>query len=629
MSQLDKIKYLESEILKHKNLYYAGKAQISDEDFDKLENDLRELDPQNYVLDIVGSVVYSRDKVAHEKKMLSLNKTYKKTDLEKWKGEDDLVSTFKIDGSSCSLIFDNGLLKLAKTRGDGKFGENITNKALCMGSIPKKIDTYKNKLEVRGEIYCTEEQFLKLSEYMIEQKLEKPNSLRNIVAGILGRRENIELASFLDFQAFELISDEEIFQTEKGKFDILKSMGFKTPDFRLIKNKKDIQEELDSAIDFMSEGNYLIDGLVFTYNNIKKHEELGETAHHPRYKLAYKFQGETKDSEIQNISWQVSRNGILTPVANIKPVEISGAKVSRVTLHNYGVVKANELKCGDIIKIVRSGEVIPKFLEVVKESAGKVKYPSSCPSCKEDITEVDIRLICTNPTCPAQVKDTILNFIQKIGIEDLSSKRLEELIKAKLVTTIDDLYRLDKEDLMKLDKIKDKLATKLLSSIEKSKDTDLITFLSALGISGGAYNKCEKIVDAGVNTIEKVKELTVEQLINIESFAQKSASDFLLSLKSKDDLIDKLINEGFDFSVKKKKDSSISGKKFCITGTLTMKRSDLQKMIKENSGIAVSSVSKDTDFLITNDTQSSSNKFKKAQELNIQIINEEKFLEML
>ena len=629
MIKLDKIKHLESEILRHKNLYYRGKAEVSDEDFDQLENELRSLDPQNYVLDIVGSIVYSSDKIAHEKKMLSLNKTYKKSDLEKWKGEDDLVSTFKIDGSSCSLIFENGLLKLAKTRGDGKFGENITNKALCMSSIPKKIDTYKNKLEIRGEIYCTEEQFLKLSEYMIEQKLEKPNSLRNIVAGILGRKENIELAKFLDFQAFELISDEEIFQTEKGKFDILKSIGFKTPEFRLVKNKKDIQEELDSALDFMSAGNYLIDGLVFTYNDIKKHEELGETAHHPRYKMAYKFQGETKDSEIQTISWQVSRNGILTPVANIRPVEISGAKVSRVTLHNYGVVKANELKTGDTIKIVRSGEVIPKFLEVVRDSGGKVEYPTKCPSCEKDIDEVDIRLICTNPICPAQVKDTILNFIQKIGIEDLSSKRLEELIKADLVLTIDDLYRLTKEDLMKLDKIKDKLASKLIDSINKSMDVDLITFLSALGISGGAYNKCEKVVDAGVNTIEKIKELTVEQLINIDSFAEKSAADFLLSLKSKRKLIDKLIKEGFHFTVKEKKDSSISGKKFCITGTLTMKRSDLQKMIKDNSGIAVSSISKETDFLITNDTQSSSSKFKKAQELDIPIINEEKFLEML
>ena len=629
MSQLNKIKHLESEILRHKNLYYRGKAEVSDEEFDQLENELRALDPQNYVLDIVGSIVYSSDKLAHEKKMLSLNKTYKITDLEKWKGNDELVSTFKIDGSSCSLIYEDGLLKLAKTRGDGKFGENITNKALCMSSIPKKINTYKNKLEIRGEIYCTEEQFLKLSEYMIEQKLEKPNSLRNIVAGILGRKENIELARFLDFQAFELISEEEIFQTEKGKFDILKSLDFKTPDFRLVKNKKDIEEELDSALDFMSAGNYLIDGLVFTYNDIKKHEELGETAHHPRYKLAYKFQGETKDSEIKTISWQVSRNGILTPVANIKPVEISGAKVSRVTLHNYGVVKANELKAGDTIKIVRSGEVIPKFLEVVQDSGGEVEYPSKCPSCEEEIDEVDIRLICTNAICPAQVKDTILNFIQKIGIEDLSSKRLEELIKADLVLTIDDLYRLTKEDLMKLDKIKDKLASKLINSIKKSMDVDLITFLSALGISGGAYNKCEKVVDAGVNTIEKIKELTVEQLINIDSFAEKSAADFLMSLKSKRKLIDKLIKEGFHFTVKEKKESKKNEKKFCITGTLTMKRSDLQRIIKDNSGIAVSSISKETDFLITNDTQSSSSKFKKAQELKIPIINEEKFLEML
>lgn len=625
----ERIKQLEELILRNKNLYYSGAAEISDEDYDKLEAELKSLDPKNYVLSIVGSTTFRSEKIAHDHKMLSLNKTYKVEELIKWMGSDDLVGTYKIDGSSCSLIYNDGKIEIAKTRGDGKFGENISNKVFYIDTVPKHFNI-KGKLEVRGEIYCTEESFVHLSDYMENLGLERPSSLRNIVAGILGRKENIDLAKYLSFQAFELIVEgEALFETEEDKFKLLKKHGFVTPNFKLIKSEDEVKSFLEDTQAFMSNGNYLIDGTVFTYNKISMHKELGDTAHHPRYKMAYKVQGETKEAVLNDISWQVSRNGILTPVANIEPVEISGAKISRVTLHNYGMVKANNLKSRDLIRIVRSGEVIPKFLEVIKESDEKFLVPSNCPSCNKEVKEVDIRLICENPHCPAQVKDSILNFIQKIGIEDLSSKRLEELIKTKLVTSIDDLYTLTEEKLMTLDKVKEKLASKLILSIEKSKDADLITFLAALGISGGAYNKCEKVVDAGINTIEKLKNLSIEKLQNIDSFAEKSSTEFVNSFKTKIPLVEKLIGHGFNFSVKEKRDSKIAGKKFCITGSLTMKRSELQKIIKDNSGSAVSSVSKETNYLITNDTESSSSKFKKAQELDIPIINEKIFLEML
>lgn len=625
----DKIKELEQEIIKHKNLYYSGKAIISDEEYDEIENKLRSLNPDSFALNIVGSTVFNSEKIAHTSKMLSLNKTYKIADLLKWKDKYDLVATLKIDGSSCSLLYNNGKLEIAKTRGDGKFGENITNKILYLDSVPKYIKI-QDSIEVRGEVYCKEENFLLLSEYMQTLGLERPSSLRNIVAGILGRKENIDLAKYLSFQAFEYINnDGEELRHELEKFKILESLNFETPNYIKIVTEKNVEEFISDAQEFMSNGNYLIDGIVFTYNQIDLHKELGDTAHHPKYKMAYKIQGETKEATLNSISWQVSRNGILTPVANIEPVDISGAKISRVTLHNYGMVKANNLKREDIIRIVRSGEVIPKFLEVIKESDKEFIVPSKCPSCKRSIQVVDIRLICNNDQCPAQIKDTILNFIQKIGIEDLSSKRLEELINAGLVKSIDDLYRITEKQLMTLDKVKEKLASKLVTSIEKSKNANLITFLSALGISGGAYNKCEKIVNAGVDSIEKIKDLTPEKLHAIDSFAEKSSNDYLESLKSKFSLIDKLVELGFNFSIKEKILSNITGKKFCITGSLSMKRSDLQKIIKENSGIAVTSLSKETDYLITNDTESSSSKFKKAKELQIPIINEEEFLKLI
>lgn len=624
------VEQLEKEIIKHKNLYYLGKPEISDFEYDALEEKLKEIKPDSYVLELVGQTIFSTDKVAHESKMLSLAKTYKVDELSKWKGSEEILSTFKIDGSSCSIIYSEGKFNNAKTRGDGRFGENISNKMILIEDVPKKISRPIN-FEVRGEVYCTEENFLKLSQEMESRGLEKPTSLRNIVAGLLGRKENIDLAQYLNFQAFEFISDDVELSTEQEKFHFLMDNGFSTPEFFINKSIDDLNDRINEAKEFMTMGNYLIDGIVFSYNKLSLHRELGETAHHPRYKMAFKFQGDTKTTRILSISWQVSRNGILTPVGNVEPVELSGAKVSRVTLHNFGMVKQNQLKVGDEIEIVRSGEVIPKFLQVITPSSSEFSFPKQCPSCAQDIEEKDIRLICNNKFCPDKVKDEILNFIQKIGIEDLSSKRLEEMIKLEFIKDIPSLYELTLEQLLTMDKVKDKLANKIIDNINKSKEANLITFLSALGINGGAYNKCEKIVNHGVDTIDKVMSLTVNQLEHIEGFAEKSATEFVNSLQSKKEIVEKLKGYGFTFNHKiaNTKESSISGLKFCITGTLSRKRSELQKIIKDNGGIVQSGVSKETNYLVTNDTESSSSKFKKAKSLDIPIISEDKLFELI
>ena len=630
MNKTEKIKNLEVEILKHKNLYYQGKPEISDYEFDKLEEELKNLDPKNPVLSFIGSSFFIGEKVEHASKMLSLNKTYKLEELERWMDTKEVVSTFKIDGSSCSLIYNSGKLTLAKTRGDGRFGEKITNKVLYIDHVPKSIEGYNKNFEIRGEIFCREKDFIHLSQEMEKLNLEKPTSQRNIVAGLLGRKENIELARFLSFQAFEFISNEESLHTEEDKFRHLRKLGFETPEYNKSKSRKEIEAQVEEAREFMSQGDYLIDGLVVSFNNLDLHDRLGETAHHPRYKIAFKFEGEMKPTIIKSISWQVSRNGILTPVANVESVELSGANVSRVTLHNFGLVKQFNLKTGDKINIIRSGEVIPKFIDVVKSSDESFKYPVECPSCDQETVVDDIRLLCKNPSCPEKVKDEILNFIRKVGIENLSDKRLVELIESGLVRDIPSLFDLTSEKLMELDKVKDKLATKIVQSISDAKNMELVTFLSSLGISGGAYNKCEKIVHNGYDSWEKIKSITPEKLVEIESFAEKSSQDFFNSLQEKLPLAEMLLKKGVKLKKSTfKSDTQISGKKFCITGSLSMKRSDLQKMIKENGGIAVSSVSSATDFLITNDKESSSSKFKKANELNIPILSEAEFVSML
>ncbi len=627
---LNKIQKLEKEILKHKELYYQGQATISDEDFDKLEEELKSLAPKSPVLSIVGAPVKSSNKVKHAQKMLSLDKCYDLDKFMKWMGNNELVSTYKIDGSSCSIVYESGVLKIAKTRGDGSFGENILEKALYIDEIPNRINDSHN-LEVRGEIYCTDSDFLKLSKQMEKEELPKPTSKRNIVAGLLGRKENLHLSKYLRFQAFELLSDELNPDSEFEKFKILKKLGFDTPGFHLNKSKKDIEKRIEEAQNFMEEGDYLIDGLVFTINNISLHSKLGETAHHPRYKMAYKFQGDTKITKILDIEWGVSRNGTLTPVALVEPVELSQAMVSRVTLHNYGMVVAEELKKGDEIEIVRSGEVIPKFLRVVKKSKSEQKFPEKCPSCNSKVVIDDIRLLCVNDDCPAKNLVAIQYFVSTIGIDDLSSKRLGEMIKVGLVVDIPSLYDLTVEDLLTLDKTKEKMANKLYENIQGSKKVGLIQFMSALGIAGGGSQKCEKIALAGFNTVEKFMNITKDELASIEGFAEKSANDFVDSLETKHKLIKALLKKGFTVSKMEnnQSDGSLSGKKFCITGTLSMKRSEIQRMIKNQGGEIVSSVSTKTDFVVTNDVESSSSKFKKAQELKIPIINETKLMKLM
>jgi DNA ligase (NAD+) len=623
------VRELEELIIHHKDLYYRGKPEISDEKYDKLEAELKKADPENPVLLLVGAKpTDSTAKVEHQRKMLSLDKTYDEADLIKWVGKEDVVSVFKIDGSSCSLIYEDGRLKIGKTRGDGQFGENITKKTLFIGDIPKTCPG--GNFEVRGEIYCIEENFFKLSQEMRELGLEVPTSQRNIVAGILGRKENIQLARFLSFKAFDFISDDK-FKKEHEKLDELVRLGFTIPEYALHHSAKDLKSRILEAKDFITSGNYLIDGLVLIYDDLKIHEELGQTSHHPRFKIAFKFQGDTKVTKINEIEWGVSRNGTLTPVALVEPVELSGAMIGRVTLHNFGMVQNFELKANDKIEIVRSGEVIPKFLGVVEKAPGKFTYPHKCPSCDSKLVIQDIWLSCVNELCPAKIKEQILNYIHKAGIDDVSDKRLEEMILKGIVAGIPDLYRLKLEDFLLLEKVKDKLAQKMFDNIQKTKSQGLAQFINAIGVEGVSIAKSEKIINQGYNTIEKIQGLDLEKMINIEGFAEKSSVDFLESLGKKKDLIAELIDLGVRIKAEEiiTGEGPLSGFKFCITGELSNPRAEVEKKIKKNGGVMVSSVSKNTSYLVTNETDSSSSKYVKAQALKIPIISEEELLGMI
>jgi DNA ligase (NAD+) len=623
-----RIRELEKLITHHKSLYYQGHAEISDEAYDALEAELKKIDPKNTVLELIGSPIdSSSEKVAHQKKMLSLEKTYLEEDLAKFLEQGKLVSVFKIDGSSCSLIYEKGRLVMAKTRGDGSQGENITRKVAYISDIPKKL-TRAIDIEIRGEIFCRAHAFHAISTEMERQKLERPTSQRNIVAGLLGRKEHITFSKHLSFQAFDTIGVK--YQAESEKLKDLSSLGFEVPEWQLHSNANSIKKRIDEAKSFMTEGDYLIDGLVFILDDQKLHEELGETSHHPRYKLAFKFQGESKVTTINSITWQVSRNGRLTPVAEVEPTELSGALISRVTLHNMGVVKDFSLKSGDQIEIVRSGEVIPKFLSVKMSKPGKPSLPENCPSCEAKLLQEDIWLLCTNDECPGKRLESILHWIRQANIEDLSEKRLQEMINRDFVKDIPDLYRITVMDLLTFDKVKEKLAQKLFDNIQKTKRIDLAVFMSALGVEGVSTTKAEKIVAHGHNSLEKLMALDVVTLSSIDGFAEKSATDIVRSIQEKKKLIKELIKLEFEIIVPEVIDGGVlEGKKICITGTLSAPRSEIEKQIKKNGGIVVGSVSKNTDYLLTNDTDPSSSKYKKALEIGTPVLSEAAFFKLI
>ncbi len=624
-----RIHQLEKLIIHHKERYYGGHADISDEAFDQMEAELKLLDPGNPVLSLVGFLnTTGSEKVEHQRRMLSLDKTYDKDELIKWIGTESVLSVFKIDGSSCSLIYENGHLVLAKTRGDGVVGENITQKASFIPDVPKAV-SIKGTIEVRGEVYCVEKNFFSLSREMQALGFDTPTSQRNIVAGLLGRKESIQLCRYLSFKAFDLICDEKI-QKEHEKLEILKTLGFDIPDYVTHVQGEGFEARINEAREFLGEGDFLIDGLVFVYDDLRLHRELGETSHHPRYKMAFKFAGETKTAQITEIEWGVSRNGRLTPVATIEPTVISGAVIGRVTLHNFGLVQNFELKVGDRIEVIRSGEVIPKFLGVVEKSAGEFTYPQLCPSCFSKLQVEDIFLLCNNDRCPSKIKEEILNYVHKANIEDLSDKRLEELINKGLVEAIPDLYKLLREDLLILDKVKEKLATKMYDNIQKTKIQSLAQFISAIGIEGVSLTKSEKIIANGYNTLTKIKDLTVEQLIAIDGFAEKSAESIVAALKVKLPLIEAL--EAAGVSVRADEISTgegpLKGLKFCITGELEQPRAQVEKLIKQSGGV-IAGVSKNLSYLVTNEVDGTSSKFVKAKALGISIINEAELIRML
>ena len=634
--QAARVSALADDILRFKASYYAGKPEISDAAYDALEDELRAVSPSHPALLKVGADSVGGVKVAHTQPMLSLNKTYDEADLLAWAGDRPVVGTVKVDGVSLSLTYTGDAavkrLALAKTRGNGVFGEDVTDKARWISDLIPELSTPGKEgtsLEIRGELYCTEPNFLRLVEEFERLGLDRPTSPRNIVAGLLGRKTKVELARFFNFFAFQVVDGDLNFglKTEMEMMAWLEKLGFTPPYPRRLTSAAGFGEYLEFVKNLGEKDDVGIDGAVFSYDELALHRDLGATAHHPRAKLSFKWAGETATTTIETVAWATSRLGIVTPVAVVKPVFLSGASITNVTLHNAAHVKAFNLKAKDEIEIIRSGEVIPKFLMVVKAAAGAYVWPETCPACGAPLAFDDVRLKCANTAaCPAQRLGTIINWIQAAGIDDLSEKRLTPLIDQGLVRSMADLYRLKESDFLAIPNVKEKMAAKLFANIKKSRTLPLQHFLRGLGIEGAGGTTWEKLLEV-FHGLSALRTATAEAIVDVPGFAEKSADQIVQGLAVRANLIEELLAAGvaprYEPPTKLPEGAAkLTGKTFVITGELSRPRPEFEKMIKAAGGKMGSSVSSNTFAVVTNDPGSKSSKMKKARDLGIAVWSE-------
>lgn len=621
---------LEFAVLKHKQLYYSGKAEISDSEFDALEDNLRSLYPNSAVLDIVGfdsSGDSIKNKIAHKHPMKSLSKFTDKEKLLNWMDAKQVIFTDKVDGMACEIKYYDGEFVSASTRGNGLIGEDIT-KYFEYIPVPSIIDCHlPGESFIRGELCCRKDRFDKLVLEMETRKLDTPKSCRNIAAGLVHRKDNIDLCESLSFYAYDfMINQQNGPETEIDKLSWLASIGFNVVRHKLIPNNGDfVEKHLDRMILFQNSAvPYPTDGFVFAYNSVHDQADAGETDHHPKGKVAYKWQTETAVTRVQNIDISVGYTGKLTFVANVTPVDVSDALISRVTLHNYKYIKDHEITEGSLIEITRSGEVIPKHIRTVS-GQGTFDFPELCPFCdsKLVLSQTNVDLICPDYYCKKRSFERLSNWINTLGIKELGEATAKLLFSVCDVKEIHDLYD---ESLIK--KILnqpgygEKSVQKIQESINKSKKIPLHLFLSAVGIEG-IGKVAAKNIEAICGSVRDFFDLTKIQLEDINGIGNTLAENIINSMDTVIYIYKRLRSNGVEiFVTSKNKSGKLSGEVFCVTGKLTKPRKSIVELIESNGGTVKASVSKDVTILIC-DSESTSTKYKKAIALGTTIITEE------
>ena len=654
MNKEDRIKELIEILNQASNAYYNSEQLLmNDYIFDKLYEELKTLEKETGIVykisptQRIGYMVISKfPKVKHEYPMASLDKRHFAEELQDFRKKGEVYASVKCDGLTIRLTYENGILVRAETRGDGEIGEDVLSNALTIKNIPYTIPN-TDKFVIDGEGIITYSSFRKIND-SLPNDIEKYDHPRNLAAGTLRQLDSkIAASRDLKFIAWKVVVCDPVYNSYLQRMQLANSYGFTISPWKSGFSVEEITSEfLDDFKMMAEEADIPMDGVVFAYNDLKYAESLGMTGKYPKHSVAYKYEDEKFETILKDVVWQVSRTGVLNPVAVFEEVDLDGATTTRATLHNLSIVQELKLGIGDRIVVYRANQVIPQVEENLTRS-NTLQYPSKCPVCGGEIKEVKSNkcnnFYCMNPDCSAKILSKLITFCSKEGmdIDGLSKAKLTRFYDLGWVKDYRDIYdleRLHKLDVAKLDKFGVKSATNLFKAIEKSKKVTLEKFLTALSIPNigkeqskviskyfhGSWDSLQSALDHNFDfTI--LNDIGDKKNSSIYNWYRESFKDFrvneIISLMSFTALEESVSNTS----------GSLIGLVFCITGTLQhfTNRNALIKFIEDNGGKVTGSVTGKTNYLINNDVNSNSSKNKSAMKLNVPIITESTLLSMI
>ena len=655
MNETEKrINDLRAQLRYHSDRYYNDDApEIEDYQYDMMMRELKALEEKYPEYDSVdsptkrvgGKADNSFESVVHSVRMESLQDAFSKEEIfdfdkrvKDGAGAVSYVVEPKIDGLSVSLEYVNGEFFRGSTRGDGDTGEDVSGNLRVIRNVPLKLNKPLPYIEVRGEVYMPKKSFDKVVDRQLLND-EKPfKNPRNAAAGSLRQKDSkVTATRGLDIFVFNIqqIEGAEL-SSHKQSLDFLRELGFNTiPFYERVNSIEDAFKEVEKIGEMRGDLEFDIDGAVIKVDDFATRDILGSTSKFPKWAVAFKYPPEEKQTKLIDIEITVGRTGVLTPTAVLESVHLAGTTVSRATLHNQDFINEKGVNIGDIVTVRKAGDIIPEVLCVNdKNSQGAFVYPEICPSCGEKVVreEGEAAIRCINPECPAQLLRNLIHFCSRdaMDIEGLGPSIIETFVNEGMIKKTSDIYRLDKEEIAKLEGFKETSANNIINSVEKSKENDLGKLIFALGIRH-IGEKAAKLLSDEFKNIEAVMSASVEDILNIEGYGKimaESVVDFFSSESAKE-LISELTLAGVNTKSKTViKDNRFEGKTFVLTGTLeSFKRSEASKIIEGYGGKTSSSVSKKTDYVLAGAEAGS--KLDKANALGVAVISEDEFKEMI
>jgi len=625
-----RIHELEAEIKRHQKLYYDGEPEISDEQFDALWDELEALDPGNPLLKAVGTDRSERwPKAQHRMTMGSLSKATDPESFLAWAAKVQYplyLVQYKLDGASMELQYDEGHFVRGVTRGDGIIGDDITPNVAKMNGVPNVLPEAFTGA-VRGEVL--------MSRRIHDSKYADKANCRNAANGLMKRKDGVG-AEDLDIICYDAVSSLAAaapFDTERKKIAWLKRMGFKVVPTVECESPEAVIAYRAKIMDMRPDLEYDIDGLVVKGDRIDR-EDASKLR--PELQIAFKFSPEEAVTTLRDVEWSES-GATVTPIGIVEPVRLAGTTVQRANLANPDMIRSMDLRIGSKVVITKRGEIIPKIESLVENppDAVRIEIPTHCSLCGAELIDEGTRLYCPNPACPGKAYHRLEKWLSVIDIKDLGSALLKRLFDSGKVTRIPDLYRLTVQDLLAFERMGEKSAQKIIRNVHARNEVSLSDFIAGFDIEGIGVLMADKLVAAGIDTLDKVLAASPLDFEKVDGFAEITARTLHEGLRVVEQDMRELTEQGYVRILPparrlEQEGAGVAGKSFCFTGELaSMKRSDAEKLVRAAGGTVKSSVTRDLDYLVTNDPTSGSEKNRKAQEFSIPVIDETQFLALL